>query len=212
MDSNSQFVERSAKVLVIGNSSVGKTSLILRYLDNFYCDNFLPTVGIDFKSKTVNYKGNTIKLHIWDTAGQEKYRTLTANYFNGAQAVIFVFDVFDRLSFNKLQEWIADTQRKVQNKFIGVIVGNKIDLVEEQEVEVQEEEAYYYGEDVGMPVFFASAKTGIHVEQVFQKIIEEIVKGFQYEAILESAFDLEKDKQKNTVRKKGLKAKFRKCC
>ena len=121
--SETKVQERSIKVLLVGDSSVGKTSIMLRYLDDFFVENFLPTVGIDFKTKVVGYNGINVKVNLWDTAGQEKFRTLTTGYYKGANAVIFVYDITERDSFFQLRDWINETKKHVGNQFIGLIVG-----------------------------------------------------------------------------------------
>ena len=95
------------KTLLIGNSSVGKSSLLLRFADNIFQETFYPTIGVDFKIRTFDYEGSIIKLQMWDTAGQEKFKTITSAYYKGAQGVILVFDLCDRKTFQDIQNWIG---------------------------------------------------------------------------------------------------------
>lgn len=95
------------KILLIGNSSVGKSSLLLRFSDNIFHETFLPTIGVDFKIRTIEQAGSIIKLQMWDTAGQEKFRTITSAYYKGAQGIVLVFDVTDRKSFDDIKNWLC---------------------------------------------------------------------------------------------------------
>jgi small GTP-binding protein len=95
------------KTLLIGNSSVGKSSLLLRFSDNLFQESFYPTIGVDFKIRTFEHEGSVVKLQMWDTAGQEKFKTITSAYYKGAQGIILVFDLCDRKSFQDIQNWIG---------------------------------------------------------------------------------------------------------
>lgn len=95
------------KTLLIGNSSVGKSSLLLRFSDNIFQESFYPTIGVDFKIRTFEQDGSIVKLQMWDTAGQEKFKTITSAYYKGAQGIILVFDLCDKKSFQDIQNWIG---------------------------------------------------------------------------------------------------------
>ena len=99
------------KMLIIGNSGVGKSCLLLRYAENSFNENFFNTIGVDFKLKTVKHENDVIKLQIWDTAGQERFRTLTASYYRGAQGIIIVYDVTDRETFDNVRTWINEIEK-----------------------------------------------------------------------------------------------------
>ena len=102
----SQDYDYCFKLLIVGNSSVGKSSVLIRFADNGFQENFLPTIGVDFKIRTIDSQNSVIKLQIWDTAGQERFKTITAAYYKGAQGVMLMYDITDRKSFNDLQNWI----------------------------------------------------------------------------------------------------------
>jgi len=93
------------KVLIIGNSCVGKSNILLRFSENVFHESFLPTIGVDFKIKNVEVNDKVVKLHIWDTAGQERFKTITATYYKGAHGIIIVYDITDRSSFNDVENW-----------------------------------------------------------------------------------------------------------
>jgi Ras-related protein Rab-1A len=207
MNKSEKVSDKSVKVLMVGNSAVGKTSIMVRYLDDFYVENFLPTVGIDFKTKVVGYSGQNLKLNLWDTAGQEKFRTLTTSYYKGANAVIFVYDITDRSSFSQLRDWILETKKYVGNDYIGIITGNKLDL-EEKRV-VQTNELLLLAEDLEMPIFEVSAKTGDNINEMFETVVDLIMTEEMKRSSLSEGYDLNLD---NGNKKKKSKDKFKKCC
>ena len=94
------------KIVLVGDSGVGKSSLVLKYTDDVYNDNFISTIGVDFKIHTININGKQVKLQIWDTAGQERFKSITASYYKGAHCIIFVYDITDSQSFLNLKKWI----------------------------------------------------------------------------------------------------------
>ncbi|WBY58514.1 ras-related protein Rab-1B [Plasmodium yoelii yoelii] len=99
------------KILLIGDSGVGKSCLLLRFADDTYTDSYISTIGVDFKIKTIEIDDKIIKLQIWDTAGQERFRTITSSYYRGAQGIIIVYDVTDRDSFNNVKNWIIEIEK-----------------------------------------------------------------------------------------------------
>lgn len=143
-------------MLLIGNSGVGKSCLLLRYAENSFNENFFNTIGVDFKLKTVKHDGQLIKLQIWDTAGQERFRTLTASYYRGAQGIIIVYDVTDRDSFENVRTWISEIEKYSQQTVCKILVGNKCDMVESRQV--TPEEGRELAEQFHMPFLETSAK------------------------------------------------------
>merc|ERR1712112_94651 len=117
------------KILIIGDSGAGKSSLLLRFTDDTFDPEQAATIGVDFKVKTLNVDGNRAKLAIWDTAGQERFRTLTPSYYRGAQGVIVVYDVTNRESFSKIENWLTELETYSTNQdLVKMLVGNKCDL------------------------------------------------------------------------------------
>ena len=96
------------KILLIGNSAVGKSSLLMRFAEDIFSENFLPTIGVDFKIRTFEAAGSKVKLQMWDTAGQQKFKTITSAYYRGAQGILLVYDITDKKSFTDLQQWLED--------------------------------------------------------------------------------------------------------
>ena len=117
------------KILLIGDSGVGKSSVLGRFVDKVFTDTYISTIGVDFKIRTLNIDGKAVKLQIWDTAGQERFRTITTSYYRGVHAVILVYDVTDILSFNNISNWLKEVQRYAPDNAIKLLIGNKCDLV-----------------------------------------------------------------------------------
>ena len=126
------------KMLIIGNSGVGKSCLLLRYAENSFNENFFNTIGVDFKLKTVKHENDVIKLQIWDTAGQERFRTLTASYYRGAQGIIIVYDVTDRETFDNVRTWINEIEKYSQAGVCKILVGNKCDMEDRRQITFEE--------------------------------------------------------------------------
>ncbi len=131
---NLQDVDHIFKILIIGDSSVGKSNILLRFSDDIFHDTFLPTIGVDFKIKNVNINNHSIKLNIWDTAGQERFKNITATYYKGGHGIIVVYDITDRNSFNNVTNWINEIKQQASPSVIRYLIGNKCDLEEEREV------------------------------------------------------------------------------
>ncbi|XP_057700443.1 ras-related protein Rab-3D-like [Corythoichthys intestinalis] len=160
------------KLLIIGNSSVGKTSFLFRYTDDSFTSAFVSTVGIDFKVKTIYRNNKRIKLQIWDTAGQERYRTITTAYYRGAMGFLLIYDITSQESFVAVQDWGTQIKTYSWDNAQVVLVGNKLDLEEERKVPT--EEAQRLATELGFQFFEASAKECINVKQVFDKIVDVI--------------------------------------
>lgn len=149
------------KVVVIGDSGVGKSSLVARYTDDFFEEGMAPTIGVDFKVKTVDVGEKRVKLTMWDTAGQERFRTLTGSYYRGAQIAIIVFDVTNRASFDSVSTWLEEIDSNfTHSSLIKVLVGNKIDK-HPREVQVQQAIAMAKGQEMLYIETSAKTKTGV---------------------------------------------------
>lgn len=159
-------------MLLIGNSGVGKSCLLLRYAENSFNENFFNTIGVDFKLKTVKHEGNIIKLQIWDTAGQERFRTLTASYYRGAQGIIIVYDVTDRETFDNVRTWISEIEKYSQAGVCKILVGNKCDI--EDKRQVPREEGEELAAQFQMPFIETSAKASLNVDEAFVTMTKEI--------------------------------------
>ncbi|KAG2184199.1 hypothetical protein INT44_009214 [Umbelopsis vinacea] len=172
----SQQETPTLKLLLIGNSSVGKSSLLLRFTD----DTFLPqdevsaTIGVDFKVSMMEVDGKRYKLTIWDTAGQERFRTLTSSYYRGAQGVILVYDVSNRDTFDALQNWYTELQTYSSSKdVVKMIVGNKVDKESSRVVTYKEGAAM--AQKLQTLFVECSAKTKVGVQEAFEELVQKII-------------------------------------
>ena len=132
------------KLLMIGDSGVGKSSLLLRFASDQFEDSYMTTVGLDFKIRTVEVDGKVVKLQMWDTAGQERFRTITSSYYRGAQGIIVVFAVDDTKSFENVKTWVTEIERYAGEGVVKLLVGNKCDL-EARTVSKEEAEKFAEG-------------------------------------------------------------------
>ena len=160
------------KLLMIGDSGVGKTCLLLRYANDSYSPTFITTIGIDFKIKNIQLGGKRVKLQIWDTAGQERFRTITTSYFKGAQGILLVYDVTDRKTFQAIGNWISQIKSHADVNVNRVLIGNKCDMVEERAVSTSEGEAL--AREYNMEFYETSAKQDIAVEKGFIRLAEQV--------------------------------------
>lgn len=160
------------KLLMIGDSGVGKTCLLLRYANDSFSPTFITTIGIDFKIKNLELDGKRIKLQIWDTAGQERFRTITTSYFRGAQGILLVYDVTDRRSFESIRNWVGQIQQHADVHVNKILIGNKCDMTPQRVVTTEEGQSL--ANDFGIQFFETSAKSDINVEKSFVTIAREV--------------------------------------
>uniref|UniRef100_A0A8C6SBW8 RAB1A, member RAS oncogene family a n=1 Tax=Neogobius melanostomus TaxID=47308 RepID=A0A8C6SBW8_9GOBI len=162
------------KLLLIGDSGVGKSCLLLRFADDTYTESYISTIGVDFKIRTIELDGKTIKLQIWDTAGQERFRTITSSYYRGAHGIIVVYDVTDQESFNNVKQWLQEIDRYASENVNKLLVGNKCDLTTKKVVDYTT--AKEFADNLGIPFLETSAKSASNVEQAFMTMAAEIKK------------------------------------
>uniref|UniRef100_A0A0A9X3E1 Ras-related protein Rab-1A n=1 Tax=Lygus hesperus TaxID=30085 RepID=A0A0A9X3E1_LYGHE len=160
------------KLLLIGDSGVGKSCLLLRFADDTYSESYISTIGVDFKIRTIDLDGKTIKLQIWDTAGQERFRTITSSYYRGAHGIIVVYDCTDQESFSNLKQWLEEIDRYACDSVNKLLVGNKSDLNTKKVVDYNT--AKEYADHLKIPFIETSAKNALNVEQAFMTMAAEI--------------------------------------
>lgn len=165
------------KLLLIGDSGVGKSCLLLRFADDTYTESYISTIGVDFKIRTIELDGKTIKLQIWDTAGQERFRTITSSYYRGAHGIIIVYDVTDMETFNNVKTWLSEIEKYATDSVNKLLVGNKCDLVVKKAVDYNT--AKDYADTLAIPFLETSAKNATNVEQAFMTMSAEIKKRIQ---------------------------------
>ncbi|KAH1231316.1 Ras-related protein RABE1c [Glycine max] len=173
------------KLLLIGDSGVGKSCLLLRFSDGSFTTSFITTIGIDFKIRTIELDGKRIKLQIWDTAGQERFRTITTAYYRGAMGILLVYDVTDEASFNSnllsllgfcypdIRNWIRNIEQHASDNVNKILVGNKADMDESKRA-VPTSKGQALADEYGIKFFETSAKTNMNVEEVFFSIARDI--------------------------------------
>eukprot|EP00486_Rosalina_sp_Unknown_P000096 CAMPEP_0201566040 /NCGR_PEP_ID=MMETSP0190_2-20130828/5544_1 /ASSEMBLY_ACC=CAM_ASM_000263 /TAXON_ID=37353 /ORGANISM="Rosalina sp." /LENGTH=192 /DNA_ID=CAMNT_0047984225 /DNA_START=70 /DNA_END=645 /DNA_ORIENTATION=+ len=161
------------KLLTLGDSGGGKSSLLLRYTDDEFSDEFVTTIGMDFKFKRVLVNDKPVKVQIWDTAGQERFRTITQNYYRGAHGIILVCSVDDPDSKQNVKRWLQDVRKIIKGEnFNAILVMNKFDIATNKEE--TEKEAAEIANELGLDYVLTSAKENIGVNDAFTKLIESV--------------------------------------
>ena len=162
------------KILLLGDLNSGKSCLLLRFADQNCHQTYISTIGVDFKIRTVEIGNKTVKLQIWDTAGQEKFRTITSSYYRGAQGIIVVFSVTNEQTFRGVEGWFQEIERYACENVNKMLIGNKCDDIEKRVVDYNVAKAYADRKEV--PYLEVSTKNGTNVETAFMTLTEEIVK------------------------------------
>lgn len=194
------------KFIVTGDSSVGKTAILRRFSDKQFNTEQEATVGVDFKTRIVKVDGKNVLLMIWDTAGQEAYRTFTRSYYRGSAVAILVYDITKRDSFENIPKWLQEVKNSCDNPNLGlVLVGNKSDLKEERQV--SEKEAEEFANENHLVFFETSAKANTNVEDVFIKAAEHF-----YEKFKSGLVDITSDSQGLTLGPKQLSVNDKCAC
>jgi len=161
------------KLLMIGDSGVGKSCLLLRFADDSFTTSFITTIGIDFKIKTVEIDGKKLKLQIWDTAGQERFRTITKAYYRSAMGILLVYDVTDRQTFYNVRNWIQSIEQNAEDNVQKILIGNKCDMVKDRDVSF--DEGQKMADEYRIKFFETSARTDTNVRDIFLSISSDIL-------------------------------------
>jgi len=194
-------IEKSFKILLLGDSSVGKTCFLKRYIDDTFQDVYLSTIGFDYKYKCITLKeGKNIKLQIWDTAGQERFRTIAKSYYKGAHGIILMYDVTDQKSFDSIKKWLEQIKEEAPNKVSVLLVANKIDI--EKRI-ITKEDGENIAKSYDLDIYESSAKDNINVSEAFEDLAEKI--NAKYKIMKERGKKLEENVPEITKNKK-------KCC
>ena len=162
------------KLVIIGDSGVGKSCILLRFADDTFTDNYYSTIGVDFRFKCVDIGERKCKLQIWDTAGQERFKRVTSAYYRGADGIIIVFDQTDRESFNNVQNWIDDISKYSTEEPAKLIIANKDDIPNERK-SVKMEDISELEKKTGLEVIKTSAKTGENIDYAFKKLTQKLL-------------------------------------
>ena len=184
------------KFVIIGDSGVGKSNILLRYINNTFSDEFKTIVGVEFGAKNLEVNGRIYRIQIWDTAGQENFRSIARAYYKNSVCACIVYDITNRNSFNSIQSWIDDCVKQSPKSILFILIGNKNDLNESREV--QYEEGVEFAKKRNMIFLETSAKTGNNISTIFDKSIRQIDKN-----ILDNKYDLSNE---NCGIRQGIRA------
>ena len=169
-DQNYEFI---FKVLLLGNSNVGKSSIFLRFVDDIWNDTFVPTIGVDFKIKTFEIDSKKIKMQIWDTAGQERFKNIIASYYRGAHGILLLYDVSDKDSFKNLSNWLIEIEKNASKNVLKVLIGNKCDLEEKRVISINQGKEF--ADTYGLKFIETSAKKNLNVTEAFETLGRELM-------------------------------------
>ena len=189
------------KILLLGDSGVGKSSLLLRYTKNEFISDLRSTIGVEFALKYLTVDNFQLKVQIWDTAGMERYRSITNAYYKGAKGVIVVYDICRQKSFENVDKWIDDFKSKADDDAVILLIGNKSDLDEKREVSKEEAESKAQKNKFGF--METSAKDNNNVQKAFETLFHEIVKIYKNKNNIEfndnkgGDGEIKKDKKEN---------------
>lgn len=168
------------KILLIGDSSVGKTSVLLRYIDGNFDPESRSTIGVDFKVATLDIGGKNVKLQLWDTAGQETFRTIVSSYYRGAHGVIFVYDITAENTFNSVERWLSEATANLRQKVPMLLIANKVDLQDQRQIAT--ERGAKFAEEHDMEFLEGSALLNTNIREAFERMAQSLVKATRVEA------------------------------
>lgn len=208
MNTGSNF-DYSFRVILVGNAASGKSTMLMRYAENEYKNNYQATIGIDFKVKTLMADGKTVKLQIWDTAGQEAFRTVTCSYYKGASGVVVCYDVTDRSTFNALDGWFEEMEKYCSQNVSKILVGTKIDMGESSR-QVSYEEGAEVAKKLGIKFYESSSKDNININEAFDQITREMLS--KVKATPKNSNEGQKDKVRLNSQKNGGSKNSGGCC
>ena len=202
--------EIMVKVVLVGDSGVGKTNIMSKYLKNQFREDSKATVGVEFGSKQFTVENHQIKAQIWDTAGQERYKAITSAYYKGAKGAFVVYDITRKNTFETVNKWVSDISAAADKKITLILIGNKNDLEDQRQVtkEMGEEKA----KELGLAFMETSACSGENLDKAFQLMINEIYKKYKEDIMGEGEENIiQKGKDITLDKTKGKPAK-KKCC
>ena len=171
-DNKTGYFDVKYKIMVLGESKVGKTSLIKRYTKDQFGGVYLTTVGMDFQDKIIEIEDKKVRLQVWDTAGQERFRNVTKSYFQSSRGLLVVYDITDKESFEKINFWIENIKNNAPENVKLILVGNKCDLANERKVTIEDGENK--ARNYNIKFFESSAKDGTNVNELFFYLANEI--------------------------------------
>ena len=201
--------EERINIMTLGNSEVGKTCYILKYTENFFQELYLTTVGIDFKMKTETINNKQYKLFLYDTTGQEKYKSIALNIIRNAQGIILMYDITNKKSFESIPEWIKSIRDSKGENFPMILLGNKLD--KEDIRVISEKEGKELADEYGIKFFETSNKTGVNIQESGMALVNEILKIKENE-IKDSFVSKSSLNSKLSSKRTTLKSEEKRCC
>ena len=202
--------EMMFKVVLVGDSFVGKTNIMSKYLKNEFHEDSKATVGVEFGSKQFNIEGHSIKAQIWDTAGQERYKAITSAYYKGAKGAFVVYDITRKGSFESVEKWVSDLTAAADKKLTVVVIGNKCDL--EDQRQVTKEEGEQKAGKLEVAFLETSALSGENLDKAFEMMMNEIYKKCHEEMLAEGDVDIIEGGQEINLTNKNQNTENKKCC
>jgi Ras-related protein Rab-11A len=202
--------EMMVKVVLVGDSGVGKTNIMSKYLKNEFREDSKATVGVEFGSKQFNIQGHQIKAQIWDTAGQERYKAITSAYYKGAKGAFVVYDITRKNTFDSVNRWVSDISAAADKKITLLLIGNKSDL--EDQRQVTKEQGEEKAKELGLAFMETSACSGDNLEKAFQLMINEVFKKCQEDIAGETEENPVKPGSDIVLGGGGGKTEKKKCC
>ena len=203
--------EMMFKVVIVGDSFVGKTNIMSKYLKNEFHEDTKATVGVEFGSKQFKIEGHNIRAQIWDTAGQERYKSTTSAYYKGAKGAFVVYDITRKESFDSIDKWINDLYSSADKKLTIVVIGNKNDL-EDQRI-ITKEQGQEKANKLNIAFMETSALTGNNLDKAFEMMMNEVYKKCHEEMLAEGEVDIfEGGQDINLAQNKGKAQSKKSCC
>jgi Ras-related protein Rab-11A len=198
------------KIILVGDTSVGKTNIISKYLKNLFQEDFSATIGVEFSHKQFLIDNHKIKAQIWDTAGQERYKAITKAYYKGAKGAFIVYDISRKNTFDSISRWVSDITATADKKITLILIGNKSDL--EDQRQVTKEQGEEKAKEFGLAFLETSASSGDNLEKAFSLMINEVYKKCQEDINAETDDNVVDQGKDITLNKPAGKTEKKKCC
>jgi len=210
MGDEEENYEMMFKVVLVGDSFVGKTNIMSKYLKNEFHEDSKATVGVEFGSRQFNIEGHSIKAQVWDTAGQERYKAITSAYYKGAKGAFVVYDITRKGSFESVERWVNDLISSGDKKITILLIGNKCDLEEQRQI--TKEQGEEKAAKLDLAFLETSAFSGQNLDKAFEMMVNEIYKKFHEEMLAENDIDIIEGGKDINLSKKQENPEGKKCC
>ena len=209
-NTNEENYEVMFKVVLIGDMKVGKTNIVSRYIKNEFNKDSMSTIGVEFGSKELVIEGHNVKVQIWDTAGQEKYKSITNAYYKGAKGAFVVYDITNKNSFDNADNWLNNLRASADKKCSIILIGNKSDLEDKREVSIEQGEEKAKNSEIAF--METSALSGDNIDKAFEMMINEAYKICHSEMLADVNIDIDKSDELSLKRPKEETPDNKKCC